>query len=182
MKKFVILFLGILLVTGAYAQKGKHQNKPVRKRDAALFLNKTNNIMKETGKILKQNQVYTGGLVAAKDFQEKAIKEFKNNKYQACVNDSYTARRLAFRAYKANTDKLPPQGWTLNRVEQHLVTIQITPQKLDEILANTNKDKEQNIDVDDLDDVVVPDNNEDDDNSKGKTDGGDDNETDKGKK
>ncbi len=172
--------MAILIVSVSYAQKGKGQVKPVKKRDAAIFLNKTNKIMHETAKVVKDNKVYTGGLVAAKDFQSKAIDEFNAGKYQACVNDSYTARRLSFRAYMKNKNQKPPQDWTLNNVERHFVTIQITPQKIDEILANTNKNKESEIDLDDLDDVVVPDKDNDEDNSKGKTsDDEDDNSKDK---
>ncbi len=176
MKK-IILFLSIAFFVVATANAQKPKRPALTKKDFADFINKTNMIIKKSADEVKKNKVYTGGIVAAIDYQKQAIDELKTNRKKA-INDSYVARRLAFRAYKENTKNLVPKEWLLTRKEKAMVTIRITPQKVNGILEKyKDKENEDNITPDNLDDVTdedVPDDNnsnadDSSDTSKGKT-------------
>ncbi|MBN2892039.1 MAG: hypothetical protein JXL97_09245 [Bacteroidales bacterium] len=170
MKKILLLSFAILMLGALNAQnnQGKKQKGPVKDFQVIKFFNKTNDIIKVSFDQVKENKVYTGGIAAAKDFQKIAMDEFKNNENQKAINDSYTARRLAFRAYMENSgEKDVKSEWKLNEMEQKLVSIQISPEEIDEILENFKKAEEDDgFNLDDLEDIENE--NKVNDNSKGK--------------
>jgi hypothetical protein len=166
MKKIILLSLAFLMVGISYGQnhKGKGQQTPIKDVQVINFLNKTNMIIKASHEQVKINEVYTGGVYTAKEFQQKAIDEFKLGQNQKAINTSYTARRLAFRAYNSNSSEEGISGgWKLNEIEKTLVKIKVTPEMINNILSDekAKHEQEEGFDVDDLDDLEET--------SKGKT-------------
>ena len=158
MKKLLLSLLLVVFVFGvSFSQnhKGKTIQDPIPNVAVVQFLNKTNKIIHECHELVKTNKVYTGGVYTAKEHQLKAISQFNNHKNQKAVNNSYIARRLAFRAYIANTDNAVPQAWKLTDKEKKIVKIQVNKQMLDNLLDEAAKEKEQetDFDVDELTDV-----------------------------
>jgi len=151
MKKIILLFIAVTFVfSGLDAQK-----KPVSDIEAINFLNRTNKIMRITKTKVVENKVYTGGLAAAKDYQQKAIVFFKNGNNRKAVNQSYIARRLSFRAFVANTNQPIPKIWKLTQHERKLVTVNITHQKIEAILIKEyiEKEKKEEFNIDDVEDI-----------------------------
>lgn len=156
MKKIILSFAMLFFVLFSFAQPHK-----IRPKAAYKFLNRTNKILKLSLQQAKPIEVYTGGFAAGHDMQLKAIKEFKTNHFQRAVNDSYIARRLAFRAYKANTTKPISQKWRLTPKEKLLVSVNVTPMMLNKIIKHEYIQKEQNKnfmldDVSDLTESDIP--------------------------
>jgi len=97
-------------------------------------------------------------VVAAKDYQHNARKEFFDGANRKAVNTSYIARRLAFRAYHKNTgNSEEKEEWKLTDHEQKLVTITVTPAMIDEILEEYSPEDEKNEELEDLDDLTPED-------------------------
>jgi len=149
MKKLFILGFVLLIASIGFSQdhNRKIQKKPIKDVEVIRFFNKTNVIIRETGELVKKNQVYTGGVKSAIDFQQKATEEFKNGENQKAVNDSYIARRLAFRAHMANNKGNKGQiksDWELNEHEQKMVTVVVTKKTI-ELFWQNKKRKNNNL-------------------------------------
>ncbi len=144
MKKFTLLFLAVLIAGFAYSQN---------KQQTAAFLNETNVIIHKTTTLVKENQVYTGGVLKGIEFQKKAIKNFKKNKMKKAINNSYIARRLTFIAHNANSDDPILQAWHTTPVEQRWITVNIDGESLENILDDVDPDDEADADDSELDDL-----------------------------
>jgi len=157
MKKLLLSTLIVIFELACFGQNVTHAINP---KAAYKFLNRTNKIIFLSLKEVQPIQVYTGGYATGKEMQKKAIKEFKNRKYQKAVNDSYVARRLAFRAYKANSKKPIPENWKLTPKEQLLITVKVTPQMLNKLIKHEYISREQrqdfNVKIDDLNEEDLP--------------------------
>ncbi len=116
----------------AYGQANKGKGSAgLDKVEVANFLNKTNKIIRATYRQFTANKVYTGGLAAAKNYQQKAIMEYNSNNLQNSVNNSYTARRLAFNSYLANTKSSSIKSdWQLNNTEKGMVSQKLSDSEI----------------------------------------------------
>lgn len=157
MKKIILVLLGVILVGSLSAQnhkgKGQGNGNSITDTDVIKFVNKTHKIIKASFDEVKVHKVYTGGIAGAKNYQKKAIEEYGNNQNQKAINDSYTARRLAFRAFVENTGEPIPFEWKLNLKEKNLITIKLGKEKIDEILEEYKPEESDDLDIDDLDDL-----------------------------
>lgn len=155
MKKALLFLISIVFILGNL----NAQSRNISDIEVIHFLNKTNKILRITrGKIL-DNKIHTGALAAAKDYQNKSILFFKTGNNQKAVNQSFIARRLAFKAYVANTQKPIPNDWKLTLNEKELLSIHLTQQKIDAMVLKEYKDQENKPDFN-LDDIVdIPESN-----------------------
>ena len=157
MKKLLVLSLVFFIFGVSFGQnfKGKTISKPITDDVTVQFLTKTTKIIKICHQKVRINQVYTGGVYSAKEFQIKAIDFYKQDMNQKAVNKSFVARRLASRAYVANIGSDIPQDWKLTSEEKKMVKINVTKQMIDDILDETSveKEAENDFDVDDLEEL-----------------------------
>lgn len=154
MKKYVfnlsvVAFVFAFLVAGINTATAQQSPKPTKKQ-AALFINKTNKIMHQTGKKVKEKKVYTGYLKKGTKVQKAAIKQFKQGHYQQAINKSFVARHLAFKAFEANGGTIP-QDWRLKN--KKIVTRRPTPEDLSVTEEEKSKDQEAAEEVEELEEV-----------------------------
>ncbi len=141
MKKIIFILIALTFSGISLAQT---------KQQVAKFINETNSIIAKTAKIVKAKQVYTGGIVKAIEFQEKAYASFNNNQPKKALNASYVARRLTFYAHQKNINKPIPQPWRVTPQEKGWLTQNVTNAYINKVLSNANKDKDRTIIVKDI--------------------------------
>lgn len=151
MKKSLLFLISIVFILGSLDA----QNKNIPDKRVIHFLNKTNNILRVTRNKVVINKVHTGALAAAKYYQKKSILFFKNGNTQKAINQSFIARRLAFKAFVANTQRPIPDNWKLTPMEKHLLSIRLTQQKIDAMVLKKYKEQENKPDfnLDDINDI-----------------------------
>jgi hypothetical protein len=146
------LFLSILfafatfLATAQKGQDGKGGDSKTTGKGAAMFINRTGDIIVKTHKTVKTNKVYTGYLHKAQEKQVNAIELFKANNMKEAVKNSYVARRYAFMAYEANSGTVPVD-WKMNENEVRVVHRMLPKPPQDSDLkaevSNTDKKTEE---------------------------------------
>jgi len=77
------------------------------KKRLAHYLNRTNIVLRETGKQLKINKVYTGYYSKAVRHQKHAVRLFHKGLFNKAYHHSHRARVLARLAYEANLGVVP---------------------------------------------------------------------------
>ena len=161
MKKLLFLALVFFVGTLTAQVKPKHTVKPLTKADYVAFINKTNDIIKETWKIVQQTEVYTGALLVAKDMQKKSFDAFKNKELNKALTLSANAREFCYHAYVKNKQQPAPRDWHPGPKYRPFITKHFTKNEILNKLQQVNKEDEKNFSPNDLTDI--------DDNSKGKT-------------
>ncbi len=143
--KILAILFAAFFVSASYtfAQKGNDRGGTSPKKSAAMFLNRTNAVLFETSKAVKENKVYTGYLKKAKDHQKTAINSFKNNDFKDAIRKSFAARRFAFLAFEAN-GKSVPEGWRLNQKEKMMIQkMSVTEDNIEELKKEVLEEDKQ---------------------------------------
>ena len=142
MKKFTFLLVAVLIAGAAFSQTNLSNSDEITKAEAKVFINETNIVIATTGDLVFKRKVYTGGVIKSKEMQKRAIALYKNGHFQKAVNKSYKARRCAFIAHNANSDKPVPKKWRLTEAEKKMVTITVTKEEIEKIIK-PEKEKEK---------------------------------------
>lgn len=148
MKMKLVILSALILFAGndTFAQKSRADRK-VPAKNTIKFLNRTGKIIVKTQKEVKENKVYTGALIKARDKQREALTAFKNKQVRDAVKKSYIARRYAFMAYRHNAGEIPGK-WKMNRDEIRLVHRSLPKppkdKKLEDDISGSDKKKEKN--------------------------------------
>ncbi len=140
----IFLLAGVGVVQ---AQKTRDEGSNPKK-DAALFINRTNKMMIVTASTVKEKQVYTGYLVKAKKKQQMAVKAYKEGNFAVAVKKSYIARRYSFLAYKANGQAVP-EKWRINQKEKRIyktmIKVEISDEELQKKVTDDELSKENKV-------------------------------------
>ncbi len=146
---FLLAFLVIGITQTADAQKHQRKSPKAKKerKHARKFLNRTNVFIHKTAKAVKKNKVYTGKLVKAVKHQKRAKQLFKGKRYKKAVHHSYRARKLAFKAFKANKKKNVAKKWELEKDEEALVEDAPDDASIDAEIQGTDQTSNSDEDV-----------------------------------
>jgi len=138
----MLLIMSALAVSAQKGQDNKGGDGKTPGKGAAMYINRTGDLIVKAHKSVKTNKVYTGYLQKAQEKQVKAIELFKANNMKEAVKNSYVARRYAFMAYEANAGKVP-DDWKMNENEVRVVHRMLPkpPQDADLKAEVSNTDK-----------------------------------------
>ena len=163
---FLLVIFSFFAVSNSFAQHHppkKHHppgkkhapaKKHVKKKKTAMFLNKTNKVIKHADKKVKEGKVYTGALTKAVGHQKAAIKHFNKGEFKKAMGLSYKARKLAFHAIKANKGKVEP-NWEVSDEDKAEMDTVPSDEELEGELTEEDKKGEEGISVEELGNIEI---------------------------
>ncbi len=151
MKKLIMFFVALMLFGELFAQVKPKHRASLGKNDIIVFLNKTNDIIKEAKKIVDEHKIYTGALLVAYNMQKQAIDSFKNGKIYTALNLSANARDFCYYSYVKNIQNDTPRDWHPGPKYKPFIKNTLTKVQITNMLKNmANPQAEVDIQTDSL--------------------------------